>query len=82
MKQTRFVTMLGIGCITMAVLATEIALTRIFSVTLWYHFAFLVISLALLFSGVGSYWSQRVRVERIVPNLRAGLVMLMILPRK
>lgn len=48
--------MLGIGCITMAVLATEIALTRIFSVTLWYHFAFLVISLALLGSGAAGVW--------------------------
>ncbi|MCL4248982.1 MAG: hypothetical protein KJ065_12620 [Anaerolineae bacterium] len=56
MKQARFVTMLGIGCITMAILATEIVLTRIFSVTLWYHFAFLVISLALLGSGAAGVW--------------------------
>ena len=56
MKPVRFVTMLGISCISMAVLATEIALTRIFSVTLWYHFAFLVISLALLGSGTAGVW--------------------------
>ena len=42
MNTARFTTMLGIGSITMAVLASEITLTRIFSVTLWYHFAFLV----------------------------------------
>jgi SAM-dependent methyltransferase len=40
----------------MAVLANEIVLTRIFSVTLWYHFAFLVISLALLGSGAAGVW--------------------------
>jgi hypothetical protein len=29
-------------------LAYEITLTRIFSVSLWYHFAFMVISIAML----------------------------------
>lgn len=56
MKQARLFTMLGVGCVTAAVLATEIALTRVFSVTLWYHFAFLVISLALLGSGAAGVW--------------------------
>lgn len=56
MNRVRFSTMLGIGLISMAVLANEISLTRIFSVTLWYHFAFLVISLALLGSGAAGVW--------------------------
>ncbi|MCL4732057.1 MAG: SAM-dependent methyltransferase, partial [Planctomycetes bacterium] len=56
MRTTRLLTMLGVGCVTAAVLAAEIALTRVFSVTLWYHFAFLVISLALLGSGAAGVW--------------------------
>ena len=52
----RLSTLLGIAFLTMAVLANEITLTRIFSVTLWYHFAFLVISLALLGGGAAGVW--------------------------
>jgi len=39
--------LLGIGCVSAALLMTELALTRIFSVTMYYHFAFLAISIAL-----------------------------------
>lgn len=56
MNSARWSTLLGVGLIAMAVLANEIVLTRIFSVTLWYHFAFLVISLALLGSGASGVW--------------------------
>ncbi|MBI5166596.1 MAG: SAM-dependent methyltransferase [candidate division NC10 bacterium] len=46
---------LGILLLSTATLALEVSLTRIFSVSLWYHFAFLVISLALLgFGASGS----------------------------
>src|SRR5678815_3987907 len=37
----------GILSISAALLMTELALTRIFSVTMYYHFAFLAISIAL-----------------------------------
>jgi hypothetical protein len=37
----------GVACISAALLMTELALTRIFSVTMYYHFAFLAISIAL-----------------------------------
>ena len=37
----------GIAAISAALLMTELALTRIFSVTMYYHFAFLAISIAL-----------------------------------
>jgi hypothetical protein len=37
----------GIGAVSTALLMTELALTRIFSVTMYYHFAFLAISIAL-----------------------------------
>jgi hypothetical protein len=42
----------GVFLTSLALLALEIALTRIFSVLLWYHFAFLAISLALF--GLGA----------------------------
>jgi hypothetical protein len=38
--------------VSCSVLVFEISLTRIFSITLWYHFAFMVISIAML--GIGS----------------------------
>src|SRR5688572_5522286 len=37
----------GIGAVSAALLMTELSLTRIFSVTMYYHFAFLAISIAL-----------------------------------
>jgi hypothetical protein len=40
----------------MAVLTLEIVFTRVFSVLMWYHFAFMVISLALLGSGAAGVW--------------------------
>jgi spermidine synthase len=42
----------GVACISAALLMTELALTRIFSVTMYYHFAFLAISIALF--GLGA----------------------------
>ena len=39
--------LVGVGCIAGAILMIELALTRIFSVTMYYHFAFLAISIAL-----------------------------------
>ncbi|MCZ6515160.1 MAG: hypothetical protein O6850_04780, partial [Acidobacteria bacterium] len=37
----------GLFLVTLATLMYEILLTRIFSVTMWYHFAFLAISIAM-----------------------------------
>jgi hypothetical protein len=45
----------GIAASAAAVLLLEIGLTRIFSYTIWYHFAYLTISVALLgFGGSGA----------------------------
>lgn len=44
--------LLGIGLTSLATLNLEIVLTRVFSVTMWYHFAFLSISLALMGSAI------------------------------
>src|SRR2546425_6512142 len=46
---------LGIFLVTLSGLMFEIGLTRIFSATIWYHFAFVAISVALLGWGVGGF---------------------------
>ncbi|MDP6545397.1 MAG: 50S ribosomal protein L11 methyltransferase [Phycisphaerae bacterium] len=49
-------TVLSIFLLSMAVLLIELCLTRVFSVLSWHHFAYLIISLALLgFGAAGSY---------------------------
>src|SRR6516162_6365359 len=50
--------LLGVGLTSATLLMTELALTRIFSVVMYYHFAFLAISIALFglsASGVFTY---------------------------
>jgi hypothetical protein len=52
----------GVAAVSAALLMTELALTRIFSVTMYYHFAFLAISIALFglsASGVATYLLRR-----------------------
>src|SRR4051812_44600793 len=50
----------GIVCVAAGTLLLEIGLTRIFSYTIWYHFAFIVIAMALLgFGGSGSVLVER-----------------------
>jgi len=39
---------LGVFLTSLSALAFEVALTRLFSISLWYHFAFMIISIALL----------------------------------
>jgi hypothetical protein len=59
----------GVACISAALLMTELALTRIFSVTMYYHFAFLAISIALFglgASGVYVYLARR-PLGRVAP---------------
>lgn len=61
MKTTRQL-LVGVFLISMGALALEVVLTRIFSVTMWYHFAFLAISMALMGSataGVLLYFFPR-----------------------
>src|SRR5438105_10210427 len=47
----------AIACTSFATLLLEIALTRLFSVVLFYHFAFLAISIALLGLGAGGVFA-------------------------
>lgn len=53
-------TYIGIFLISVATLLLEIALTRIFSVSQWYHFAFMIVSIAFLGYGAsGTFLSLR-----------------------
>src|SRR4030081_3776960 len=56
----------GVSLVSATLLMTELALTRIFSVIMYYHFAFLAISIALFglsASGVFAYVARR-RLDR------------------
>lgn len=58
----------GIFLITFSGLSFEIALTRIFSATIWYHFTFVAISVALLGWGLGG-----IVVHLLRPYLKPSL---------
>ena len=60
-------TLIAVAAVAAALLMTELALTRIFSVVMYYHFAFLAISIALFglsASGVAAYLG-RARLDRV-----------------
>src|SRR3990172_9038109 len=66
----------AIALVSCAVLLYEIAITRILSVVLWYHFAFLSISLALLGLGAPGVWfALRRPGPKVLPSslLAAGV---------
>ncbi len=61
----------GVGAVSSAILVLELGLTRILSVTTWYHFAFFAISLALLglgASGVFVHVTPRLHTAQRVPS--------------
>jgi SAM-dependent methyltransferase len=69
---------LGILLLSAATLLFEITLTRVFSVAQWYHFAFMVVSLALLgFGASGSFLSlfPRLVTKKINHILAVGAVL-------
>jgi len=58
----------GIFIVAMSTLLLEFTLTRVLSVSLWYHFAFMIISVALLgfgISGVTIIISSRINKAEI-----------------
>ncbi|MBI2300927.1 MAG: hypothetical protein HYU66_18610 [Armatimonadetes bacterium] len=54
--QARRSTYAGLFLVSLATLMYEVLLTRIFSVTMWYHFAFMAVSVALFGMTVGALW--------------------------
>jgi spermidine synthase len=66
----------GIALSSFAALLLELGLTRLFSVVLFYHFAFLAISIALLglgtggvFAYLGKRWLTRIETRRLAAGL-------------
>src|SRR5215471_13724283 len=58
-----YVLLVGIALVSFASLLLELALTRLFSVVLFYHYAFLAISLALLGLGAGGVFAHLARAR-------------------
>jgi predicted membrane-bound spermidine synthase len=76
----------GIFAISMSVLILQIALTRVIAITMWYHFAFLILSLTMLgFGASGSLLAlvdvkkqSHTRVARLVALTSIGYAVLTI----
>jgi len=62
----------GLALTSFAALLLELALTRLFSVVLFYHFAFLAISIALLGLGAGGVFAYLLK-SRLAPALTRTL---------
>ena len=58
---------LGLALTTLSTLMLQILITRIFSVTLWYHFAFMAVSIAMFGLTLGATIVY-VRPERFPPD--------------
>src|ERR1700722_10951532 len=68
----------GVALASFAALLLELGLTRLFSVVLFYHFAFLAISIALLGLGAGGVfaylkkgWLQRFETRALIASVCA-----------
>jgi hypothetical protein len=59
---------IAVFLITLSGLVFEIGLTRIYSATIWYHFAFIAVSVALLGWGLGGLALHILR-QRVVPTM-------------
>ena len=64
---------IGIFLVTLSGPMFEIALTRIFSATIWYHFAFVAISVALLGWGLGGFALHLARAGASVTGVDSSL---------
>lgn len=62
----------GFAVVTASLLLAEIALTRVFSGTIGYYFAFMSISVAMLGLGAGSLWVTLRGEVNLDPDVRAG----------
>jgi hypothetical protein len=67
---SRAAVLAGMGLVSFGSLLLELALTRLFSVVLFYHFAFLAISIALLGLGAGGVFAYLRRDSLLVTDLR------------
>src|SRR5881398_444200 len=81
-QRSDYLIKIAIFLITLSGLVLEVGLTRIYSASIWYHFAFVAISVALLGWGLGGFTvhllKQRVRLTMqsaaLVTVLYAGAI--------
>jgi hypothetical protein len=74
-------TPLAIFLCSLASLAYEVALTRIFSISLWYHFAFMIISIAMLgFAASGAALALFPRLKNVARISSYSLMLGIALP--
>lgn len=67
-------TLLSMAAIAGAGITLQLSLTRLFSLVVWYHFAFLAIAVAMLGLSLGGLLAaRRTRVERASSDTDAGL---------
>src|SRR5262245_47286647 len=70
-------TRLSVFLITLSGLVLEVGLTRIYSASIWYHFAFVAISVALLGWGLGGFTVHLLkRVKPLSMNIAAVVTLL------
>src|SRR5947208_14204517 len=70
-------TRISVFLITLSGLVLEVGLTRIYSASIWYHFAFVAISVALLGWGLGGFTVHLLKKIRPVTMNAAALVTLL-----
>lgn len=70
-------THLSVFLITLSGLVLEVGLTRIYSASIWYHFAFVAISVALLGWGLGGFTVHVLKLTRRLSMNTAALVTLL-----
>lgn len=64
---------LAVFLVTLSLLSVEIALTRLFSLVLYYHYVFIVVSSAILGLGIAGFYMYRKRSWLLGGELRAKL---------
>lgn len=67
-------TRLSVFLITLSGLVLEVGLTRIYSASIWYHFAFVAISVALLGWGLGGFTVHLLKQKRQLSMNSAALI--------
>ncbi|MEP6820225.1 MAG: hypothetical protein ABJA18_11870 [bacterium] len=70
-------TRISVFLITLSGLVLEVGLTRIYSASIWYHFAFVAISVALLGWGLGGFAVHLLKRTRRLSTNTAALVTLL-----
>src|SRR5438876_12234345 len=63
-RDSGYLTRISVFLITLSGLILEVGLTRIYSASIWYHFAFVAISVALLGWGLGGFTVHLIKQAR------------------